>query len=880
MLKLFYKSDGAISVFLSLILLPVMIVGLMTTDAARIYTSKAVISDAGEMAINAGLAQYDEALHDEYGMFVMKKDPASMQAELEKYFSESLSGTETANYNKILKLVEESFNAINVPGSEIYQTEVEKQQILEYMKYRAPVCLAEQFWDKLEELKDTKKMMEAMEAEMDFCEAMEDCQDAFKKAKTALDQLNQALNSFPVNQKICDELENAKNDFTGKMARCLLMRAAIQRYSDKSSNTDLKEMIKKFVDKAKKVDLSENVAYSFGNYENYISSIYYKNTVEHIGGTKKLLKDYDDKKKENSTDNEDSNDEDRKELENLVKEYNEQKARLEGYNNVLLSIAGNVVDVHYGVLNRYYEDAGYIEALANVAYIKLNDVKKELEEAADKFKNWKEKTDALGNKKGEMKDEVDEYSKFFSNENGENSDNLKNLDLLIEKIEMNKEYFKKLKKTLEGEKFFGLSIATTAVGTQKKKYNSEASGMMDGKSANRDSIETAGKEYVQNYKSAGIDENVSKISITDDKFYKTLQEYCKEGEDTDSEEEQKQANESLDKSKDAGNEAKKEDDYPNYDWSNAGVELPSFKIGVSGKGASDKLTNLDIDGNVKKSGARRNAIKRFKESIQEATIFLSNMENIIRNGIERVCIAEYAMQMGSYYTVNKKDGKTLSDDEIITISGYKMKNHKAYRAECEYVLWGNMSSRKNICYTVMTIFGIRLLFNCFFAFTNETIVSIAQTAANAIAGAAPYLIPIVKVVIQLGLAGVETSEDIKDIKEGYGVAIVKDSDTWETIRTGTRKPDNNQGVTLDYSEYLRVFLYANMFIGKEANILARIGDMIQVNTKIDLITSYTMLAIKAKVGVKTTFLRKIADWSGGGWQNDSYSVEYKSILGY
>ena len=162
-MKFFYKSRGTISVFLTIILVPVLIFGGMTTDAARISMSKVVISDAGEMAMNAGLAQYNEELHDEYGLLVMKQSPESMKDELKKYFDGSLNGTGldgTDGYKKILDLLTENFKTINVQGSEIYQTEVEKQQILEYMKYRAPVCLTELVVDKLKELKNTKKELE------------------------------------------------------------------------------------------------------------------------------------------------------------------------------------------------------------------------------------------------------------------------------------------------------------------------------------------------------------------------------------------------------------------------------------------------------------------------------------------------------------------------------------------------------------------------------------------------------------------------------------------------------------------------------------------------------------------------------------------------
>ena len=58
---------------MTIILLPVLLLGGLTTDAARIYGAKVVISDAGEMAMNAGLAQYENRLHDEYGLLVMAK---------------------------------------------------------------------------------------------------------------------------------------------------------------------------------------------------------------------------------------------------------------------------------------------------------------------------------------------------------------------------------------------------------------------------------------------------------------------------------------------------------------------------------------------------------------------------------------------------------------------------------------------------------------------------------------------------------------------------------------------------------------------------------------------------------------------------------------
>lgn len=176
-MEIFCRKKGTISVFLTIILLPVLLLGGMTTDASRIFMAKVVISDAGEMTMNAALAQYNEDLHDEYGLLVMDRPPEAMKSELEQYFNGSLNGTGMpgeGDYDRILDLLTKKFDAVNVVGSEIYQTEVEKQQILEYMKYRAPVCLTELVVDKLKQLKDTKKMAEAMKKQMKFGEAMED----------------------------------------------------------------------------------------------------------------------------------------------------------------------------------------------------------------------------------------------------------------------------------------------------------------------------------------------------------------------------------------------------------------------------------------------------------------------------------------------------------------------------------------------------------------------------------------------------------------------------------------------------------------------------------------------------------------------------------
>lgn len=900
-MRFFNKNKGTISVFLCLILLPTILVGGMTVDASRIYMSKVVISDAGEMAMNAGLAQYNEILHDEYGLLVMDQSPSEMSSELEAYFEQSLNTLPSgSDYQRILDLTKKKFEAINVIGSEIYRTDVEKQQIIEYMKYRAPVCLAEEIIEKFEQLQDTKKMVEAMEAEMEFSEAMQDCQDAFQDAKDALDVLNQKIENFPSDDTIRQELENTQRDFTGTVSRNLLMREAIQKYDEMAQSTDLKAMAEAFIKAAQRVNIS--APSSTGSFEAYMDSRYYMNTVSHLGGIQKLLQNYDqekaeqeaadaDKEAENSgiesgedqeTTKTSQTDQERENLQKIVDEYNAQVNRISGYANALLAEANAYVTSHFDTLSGYRSLAGEAEESAKTAYDKLKKVKELLDTASDRFNSWDEKNAALNavGKSGDMNSRVEYYRSFFFD--GDGASDMKQVEGLLSDVEMNRNYFGEVVDILKDEKFFDKAIAQDSADSQMNTYISKAETAVDGSETTYSAIESIRKNYSSNYVHTALSLSYIKLSIKDNTFYKKLQQYCSgtKAETPEAQQMKNEADNNLKESSEAGKTALETDGYPDFNWAEARVTLPSSLTGSAASDANGAVTDLDGGSDISSASDRRNIVSKFKESIQAANSFLEGVDAIVADGLENLYIAEYAMQMFSYYTVDKEDGQDRPADDIISISGYSLQDRKGYKAEGEYILWGNNEAQKDVQNTMMLIFGIRLLFNAFYAFTDGTIESIATTTAAAVATVAPYLVPLVKVAVKLGFAGVETANDMTKLKQGYGVTILKDSSTWVTLNSG----DNTQGITFDYSEYLRVFLNVSIANGHGSDVLVRIADCIQVNEPgINLQNSYTMLAVKSEVSTRTTFMRRISDWGGsGGWgfPEDSYTVTYQSILGY
>ena len=892
---LFYKNNGAISVFLCLILLPVLLFSGMTVDASRIFMAKVVVSDAGEMAMNAGLAQYNEELHDEYGLLVMDQSPEAMSGDLEKYFSDSLNGSElpdAEDYQEILDLLESNFKALSVSNTEIFQTEVEKQQILEYMKYRAPVCLTELVLEKINQLKDTKLMADAMEAEMDFVEDMEDCQDAFEEALKALDALNDAVKMFQT-VDLQSELDRTQSEYKTTLSKSLLMYEYISQYASYDAGMDLKSAAESYINAAKKLRASGDVVAAFND---AVSAKYYWNTVEAKGGIDSLLSD----QQEGEGTSEDSDDQesgagdetdDREELESIVSEYRNYENTIDSYLVTLDTSSASVVNDNYEWLNPILQNAQVAAASAATAYSRLKEVRNKLEDAAESFTDWDQKTQQLAEKgkDGGMSEETDKYRDFFNNGNG--SEDLQLLDDLMEKVSKNEDYFNYLSGELKKETFYDCSLAEMSSNQQLSEYQNQAKKFVQSR-INSDSIDSytvndASKVFAEsNYNHITLDAGKKHVSIADDPFYERLKEYCKSREETDSEEQEKQADQNTQEANQAAKDAGNIDtSYPTYNWDNSGVELPSQLLESNGASeANDALAGGEGNADINNSQARRDAISNTKNSIAEASNFLEKVDQIVAEGLENLYIAEYAMQMFSYYTVDKKDGESRPESEVISISGYPLKSHAAYLGECEYILWGNAQSQNNVRNTVMMIFGIRMLFNSFFALSNQHIRNFAYSTATAIVGAAPYLIPIVQVVIQLGLAGVETASDISKIKQGYGVTIVKDERSWATFVTGASRGDNTSGVTLDYSEYLRVFLNISILAGYEKQILARIADCIQVNkSDISLSDSYTMISVSADIKVRTTFMRKISDWTESdswGFLDDYYTMHYDSFLGY
>ena len=142
-----YKNvKGAVTVFVTLLLIPAILISGTAVDLARIHTARSIIQDANQLAANSVLSQYNALLKDLYGLFAVAEDDPILGKLLDEYIKVSVFG-ETGQ--------DKSFGTLQLfYGSNITMPEVEfaenknlrnadvlQRQIEEYMKFRGPVII-------------------------------------------------------------------------------------------------------------------------------------------------------------------------------------------------------------------------------------------------------------------------------------------------------------------------------------------------------------------------------------------------------------------------------------------------------------------------------------------------------------------------------------------------------------------------------------------------------------------------------------------------------------------------------------------------------------------------------------------------------------------
>ena len=189
---------GAVTVFVTLMLVPAVLISGTGVDLARLYVARSEIQDANQLAANATLASYDALLQDLYGLFGVMQTDGELAEMMEKYIRLALfgedwndrgMGTFSHFYGDASSL---TVTAQAAQGKNLENTEVLRRQIEDYVKFRAPAIIVNEVLDKLDTFEKIKEDAKVIKAKMDVDDKVDEIEKEYEKLYECIENVNQA----------------------------------------------------------------------------------------------------------------------------------------------------------------------------------------------------------------------------------------------------------------------------------------------------------------------------------------------------------------------------------------------------------------------------------------------------------------------------------------------------------------------------------------------------------------------------------------------------------------------------------------------------------------------------------------------------------------
>jgi hypothetical protein len=196
------RWKGAITVYLSIILSAVILMGGVLMDIVRIRTAELQVRRAADTAALSVLAGFHTKLKKDYGLFALhNSDIAYVNNEIEKYLKANLSGMQEQPAGLYVGNIFKKADFINLydyrlekvevfPLYNFTENDITRQQILEYMKYRAPLQLMESVSQKLQKAGETASLSGSYEKKTEIDRKLKKIENSLQWLQEYIQQLN------------------------------------------------------------------------------------------------------------------------------------------------------------------------------------------------------------------------------------------------------------------------------------------------------------------------------------------------------------------------------------------------------------------------------------------------------------------------------------------------------------------------------------------------------------------------------------------------------------------------------------------------------------------------------------------------------------------
>lgn len=236
MRKFFRNCKGAVTVMVSLMLVPCLLVSGTAVDIARIYAAKSTVQDTNQLAANSALASYDALLQDLYGLYGMVQDDETDYTDLVNGYVDTALGTgkngEVGTFHLFYGSKRSSEYA-PVAGKHLENQEVLMRQIEEYSKFRAPAIVANLLLDNLDTFEKLQEDAKAIQRKMNVDDGVEDLHKRYKKIYELVVDLDQTkeYEEDVVMKDVTETGKKIKEEFQD-------LQSELDRYEDAKDDYD------------------------------------------------------------------------------------------------------------------------------------------------------------------------------------------------------------------------------------------------------------------------------------------------------------------------------------------------------------------------------------------------------------------------------------------------------------------------------------------------------------------------------------------------------------------------------------------------------------------------------------------------------------------
>jgi len=828
---MFLKKRGSATVFLCIILAVLIPLACILIDIYRYSLAVGQAKTALKISSESVLAAYDRGLKEQYGLFaIYPREKEALEKEIFELLSQNLNYGASADgvtdlYGFSVKKVEA------IPFYNLSEPFVLEQQAVEFMKYRAPVQVVQEFYEKL-------KIMIGLMKEGDMIER-----------KMAVDKLMNNIREGMVNvscmlrYKLC--LINCSED-------------GIDKNLKKSVIANVKPYIS---DAETLVMMSNELVEAIQEARTKYSALY--------GSCKKARDDYEYIQRE---------------LDDISDQMAKKEAELASVKTRLQTAKGdkarsleeekNALEAELSALNENYahvrnsRDSAYREYLS--AESEINECRKELEEKLSSAVNGLENARLLYNS---AQNEARRLLLNITTHIAYHSDILKLIEELTPKL---KELEEDSKSLLDDARDNDSGVSDQISGSlqvQLKSIQAETlSDVRERLSWNLDKLESwkivtqsfhdiladalrdldsvikeAGdameKPFEKSFEGYNSSQNVTEAlksfesglsdlkSLNEMKGYFKIPEYALEPEVNN---EELKAFEKWFNKRYHGIETKEETPKDEKELEDVRTGVGSFANEAAGQSDSeDRNITDDINGSLVNITERYLKLPSKKGATSSDEALLAIGRTIMESELNRtVSLNPFDKPVEGLDTVNEKEknffdyemerikalleiiGNAVSEGlesliESLYMNEYIMSAFKCVtstdgiehdigwgrpldktflkQAEIEYILFGNNSSRQNIGCVKRSLFAIRLVFNLLHVYTDPDKLAAALSLATAIAGWTVFGIPIVQNFILIAWAGMESYVDTDLLLKGKSVPLIKTSASWYLGATNLKK---------------------------------------------------------------------------------------------